>query len=69
MDIDTLGSIGCNAQDPSGCMTKVFNEWQKRMSKPYTWQSILIALTMPQVLEKHRAEKTVEILRTKKSTK
>ena len=66
LEIETLGCIGYNAQDSSSCMRKVFDEWQKRMSKPYTWQTILTALIMPQVLEKDWAENTVKILRSTK---
>ena len=51
--------------DPNGCMTMVFAKWQQIMTKPYTWQTILVALCKPLIDNKGCAENTALKLREK----
>ena len=67
---DVLDSIEIgNRHDPNRCMTQVFVKWNQMVTKPYTWQTILVALCMPIVHENECAEKTAHILREKKKGK
>ena len=67
LESDVLDSIEIdNRYHPNGCMTQVFVKWKEMVTKPYTWQTILVALCMPTVHEKERAKETVHILREEK---
>ena len=70
LESNVLDSIEIgNYRDPNRCMTQAFVKWKEMMTKPYTWQTILVALCMPIVHDKECAKKTANILRENKKGK
>ena len=65
LDASTIEGISCSPQYER--MTEVFDCWMRRCfeDKPYTWQTLLTALEMPQVNLHEIADKIVSELQKK----
>ena len=67
LESDVLDGIGVdNSFKTNECMTQVFVKWKQMVTKPYTWQTVLVALCMPLINNNECAENTARKLREKK---
>jgi hypothetical protein len=58
----TLAELQSRRESDMNKLMKMFNAWQRQLTSPNNWQTILIALCMPQVNEVALANSIAEKL-------